>query len=485
MLTRRWWPRSRPTPSPSCGGLALQGDCTQQQLNQYALNVLKKRLETIDGVGEVRLGGRRDRTIRVDLLPERMAAHKITAQDISEAFAREHVQLAGGFVVGSTTESLVKLDLEFHQVEQLRELIVAWRDKAPVRLGDVAQIDDGLADKRQLARFNGQTTIGLGMVKIANANTVAITERIQERVDKELRPALPPGMTLSVVSNDAVFIIEIVDSLKEHLIEGTLLAALVVWVFLRSVRSTLIISLAIPVSLMGAIAVIYFAGFTLNSLTMLGLLLLIGVVVDDAIVVLENIFRHRETLDPDPVSAAINGSNEVVFAVMAATLSLVCIFAPVAFISGIIGQFFRSFALVVTFGVLVSLFVSLTLTPMLCSRYLKVESSTAPSIAPSTASSPPSTPSTCACWRAPSPTACGWCWPPWRWWLRAASSLPTSARPSRRTPRGALPGVAAHAAGLQHRLHRRQAAQGRGHPRQAPGDPLRVLADRPRRRRAG
>ncbi|MBL8460761.1 MAG: efflux RND transporter permease subunit, partial [Zoogloea sp.] len=166
---------------------------------------------------------------------------------------------------------------------------------------------------------------------------------------------------------------EIVDSLKEHLIEGTLLASLVVWIFLRSVRSTLIIALAIPVSLMGAIAVIHFAGFTLNSLTMLALLLLIGVVVDDAIVVLENIFRHREELDPDPVSAAINGSNEVVFAVMAATLSLVCIFAPVAFISGIIGQFFRSFALVVTFGVLVSLFVSLTLTPMLCARYLRVE----------------------------------------------------------------------------------------------------------------
>jgi HAE1 family hydrophobic/amphiphilic exporter-1 len=353
--------------------LALQGDRTQQQLNQYAINTLKKRLETIDGVGEVRLGGRRDRTIRVNLLPDRMAAHKVTAQDITDAFAKEHVQLAGGFVVGKTTESLVKLDLEFHQVEQLKELVVAWREKAPVRLGDIAEIEDGLTDNRQLARFNGKTTVGLGMVKIANANTVAITERIQERLDKDLRPMLPPGMTLSVVSNDAVFILEIVDSLKEHLIEGTLLAALVVWVFLRSVRSTLIISLAIPVSLLGAIAVIYFAGFTLNSLTMLALLLLIGVVVDDAIVVLENIFRHREELDPDPVSAAVNGSNEVVFAVMAATLSLVCIFAPVAFISGIIGQFFRSFALVVTFGVLVSLFVSLTLTPMLCSRYLKVE----------------------------------------------------------------------------------------------------------------
>ncbi|MCK6393059.1 efflux RND transporter permease subunit [Zoogloea sp.] len=353
--------------------LALQGDRTQQQLNQYALNVLKKRLETIDGVGEVRLGGRRDRTIRVNLLPDRMAAHAVTAQDISDAFSREHVQLAGGFVVGQKTESLLKLDLEFHQADTLQGLIVAWRNKAPIRLGDVAEIEDGLTDNRQLARFNGQTTVGLGMVKIANANTVAITERILERVERELRPALPPGMSLSVVSNDAVFILEIVDSLKEHLIEGTLLASLVVWFFLRSVRSTLIIALAIPVSLMGAIAVIYFAGFTLNSLTMLALLLLIGVVVDDAIVVLENIFRHREELDPDPVSAAINGSNEVVFAVMAATLSLVCIFAPVAFISGIIGQFFRSFALVVTFGVLVSLFVSLTLTPMLCARYLRVE----------------------------------------------------------------------------------------------------------------
>ena len=353
--------------------LGLQGDRTQQQLNQYAINVLKKRLETIDGVGEVRLGGRRDRTIRVNLRPDRMAAHKITAQDISDAFAKEHVQLAGGFVVGQTTESLVKLDLEFHRVDDLRGLIVAFREKSPVRLGDVAEIEDGLTDNRQLARFNGKTTVGLGLVKIANANTVAITERILARVDNELRPALPPGMSLSVVSNDAVFILEIVNSLKEHLIEGTLLAALVVWFFLRSVRSTLIISLAIPVSLMGAIAVIYFAGFTLNSLTLLALLLLIGVVVDDAIVVLENIFRHREELDPDPVSAAINGSNEVVFAVMAATLSLVCIFAPVAFISGIIGQFFRSFALVVTFGVVVSLFVSLTLTPMLCARYLKVE----------------------------------------------------------------------------------------------------------------
>ncbi|MBS1137477.1 MAG: acriflavin resistance protein, partial [Proteobacteria bacterium] len=352
--------------------LALQGDRTQQQLNQYATNIVKKKLETIDGVGEVRLGGRRDRTIRVNLRPDRMAAFGVTAQDISTAFSREHVQLAGGFVVGQTTESLVKLDLEYHKVDDLERMIVGYRDKAPIYLQDIADIEDGLSDYRQLARFNGKTTIGLGMVKVANTNTVAIVERIRDKLENEIRPQLPPGMIISIVSNDAVFILEIVDSLKQHLVEGTALAALVVFFFLRSMRSTLIIALAIPVSLMGAIAVIYFFGYTLNSLTMLALLLLIGVVVDDAIVVLENIYRHREELDPDPHSAAVNGANEVVFAVIAATFSLVAIFAPVIFISGIIGQFFRSFAVVVTFGVLVSLFVSMTLTPMLCSRYLTV-----------------------------------------------------------------------------------------------------------------
>jgi hydrophobic/amphiphilic exporter-1 (mainly G- bacteria), HAE1 family len=353
--------------------MALQGDRTQQQLNQYAINVLKKKLETIDGVGEVRLGGRRDRTIRVNLLPDRMAALAVSPQDIANAFANEHVQLAGGFVVGQATESLVKLDLEFHTLDDLAGMVIAQRSGIAVRLKDIAELEDGLTDNRQLARFNGELTVGMGVVKVANANTVAIVERIKARLASEIEPQLPPGMKISIVSNDAVFILEIVNSLKEHIIEGTLLAALVVWFFLRSVRSTLIIALAIPVSLMGAIAVIYFFGYTLNSLTMLALLLLIGVVVDDAIVVLENIFRHREEIDPDPHSAAIEGSREVVFAVIAATLSLVSIFAPVIFLQGVLGQFFRSFAVVVTFGVLVSLFVSLTLTPMLCSRYLTVE----------------------------------------------------------------------------------------------------------------
>ncbi len=352
--------------------LALQGDRTQQQLNQYASNVIKKKLETIDGVGEVRLGGRRDRTIRVHVDPQRMAAHSLTTQDLAAAFSREHLQLPGGFVVGRSSEFLLKLDLEFHRLDELQRMTIAYRDGAPIRLRDIASIDDGLADYRQLARFNGKPSAGIGIVKVSNANTVAIVAEVKRRLEQEIIPALPPGMKLSIATNDATFIQEMINALKNHLLEGTLLAAVVVWFFLRSVRSTIIISLAIPVSLLGAIAVIYFAGYTFNAMTMLALLLLIGVVVDDAIVVLENIFRHRHDIDPDPINAAINGSREVAFAVLASTLALVSIFAPVIFMGGIIGKFFQSFAVVVTCGVLVSLFVSLTLTPMLCARYLKV-----------------------------------------------------------------------------------------------------------------
>lgn len=352
--------------------LALTGDRTIQQLNLYATNVLKKKLETINGVGEVTLGGRRDRVIRVNLSPDRMAAYKLTSSDLINAFNREHVQLPGGFLVSSQTEKLLKLDLEFHNVQDLGNLIIQHKDGAPVRLKDVANIEDSITDNRQVARYNGKPTVGLGMVKIANANTVEIIKEVERRLNDEIRPNLPQGMNIDISTNDSIFINQMVSSLKEHLFTGTFLAALVVFLFLRSMRSTLIVATAIPVSLLGAIAVMYFSGYTFNSMTLLGLLLLIGVVVDDAIVVLENIYRHRESIDKNPMSAAINGSREVTFAVIAASLSLVCIFAPVIFMDGIIGMFFKSFGVVVTFGVLVSLFVSLTLTPMLCSRYLQV-----------------------------------------------------------------------------------------------------------------
>src|SRR5687768_15479060 len=301
-----------------------------------------------------------------------MAAFGVAAQDITDGFRKEHIQFSGGFLTGQSTEHLVKLDLEFHKLDDLAAMIVGYKDGAPVRLRDIAEIEDGLNDFRQMARANGKPTVGIGVVKVPNTNTVAIIEAVERRIPEEIQPQLPPGLELNVIQNDALFIDEMVQSLKSHLIEGTLLAALIVWLFLKSLRSTLIIATSIPVSLFGAIAVMYFFGYTFNSVTLLALLLLVGVVVDDAIVVLENIFRHREHLEPDRVKAAVSGSGEVSFAVIAASLSLAAIFAPVVFVSGILGQFLRSFAVVVTFGVLVSLFVSLTLTPMLCSRYLEV-----------------------------------------------------------------------------------------------------------------
>lgn len=352
--------------------LSLQGDRTLQQLNQYAQNVVKKRLETIDGVGEVRIGGRRERTIRVNLDLDRMASFGVTAQDLRQAFVGQHLQLPGGFLVGKEREDLIKLDFEFHSARALEELIVRHRDGAPLRLRDIATVEDGLDDFRQIARFNGKPAVGVGIVKVSGSNTVAIIDAVLDRVDREIRPQLPPGMTISVASNDADFIRNIIRSLTDHLVEGTLLAGLVVWFFLKNFRPTLIVATAIPVSLLGAVALMYFLGYTFNTMTLLGLLLLIGVVVDDAIVVLENIHRHREHIDPDPVSAAVNGSRQVVFAVVASTLTLVSIFASVLFLGGMIGRFFESFAVVVTSGVLISLFVSLTLTPMLCARHLKV-----------------------------------------------------------------------------------------------------------------
>lgn len=349
--------------------LALTGDRTIQQLNLYATNILKKKIETIDGVGEVRLGGRRDRTIRVNLDVEKMTAYKITAGDLIEAFKKEHIQLPGGFLVRSESEKMFKLDLEFHKVDELRNLVVGHREKTIIKLNDISTIEDGLTDFRQNARYNFESSIGLGIVKVANSNTVEIIDRVKEKIETEIRPNLPPGLNIEISTDDSIFIKEMVRSLLDHIIEGTLLAAFIVLIFIKSFRSTLIIALAIPVSLFGAIGVMYFYGYTFNSMTLLALILLIGVVVDDAIVVLENIHRHQ-SIDPDKYLAAINGSKEVVFAVIASSLALVSIFAPVIYMDGIIGRFFESFAVVVTVGILVSLLVSLTLTPMLCSRYM-------------------------------------------------------------------------------------------------------------------
>jgi len=352
--------------------VALTGDRTIQQLNQYARNVVRKRLETIDGVGEVVIGGERTRTIRVNLDFERLVAFGLTVQEIIAAFRAEHLLLPGGFLVEGDREQLLKLDLEFNSPEELERMVVAQRNGVTIYLRDVATIEDGLSDFRRIGRYNGRNAVGLGIVKIAGSNTVEISAEVRKRIEQEIIPQLPPGLELYISSDDAEYTLELIASLEEHLAGAIIFATIIVLLFLRNFRATLIVAAAIPVSLLGAVLIMFFLGFTLNTVTMLALLLLIGVVVDDAIVVLENIQRKLERGEKNRLAAAVEGTNEVLTAIVASTLTLVCIFAVVLFLGGIPGRLFQSFGVVVAGGVLVSLFVALTLTPMLCARHLSI-----------------------------------------------------------------------------------------------------------------
>ena len=351
--------------------LVLIGDRPLSELNRLARQQVKKSLENIRGVGEVVVGGGRERKIRVDLDLVRMSALGLTTQDVIAAFSREHIQIPGGYLVGGQLEKLLHMDLEYHSIRDLGKLVVIWRDQIPVMLNEIATIRDGLSDKRSLARFNGQEGVAIGILKVQNANTVAIVREVDKRLASAVRPALPDGVELTVATNESGIIRGTVSALQSHIIEGIILAALVVLFFLINLPATLIIATAIPVSLAGAVMIMYLGDYTFNIMTLSGLLLLIGVVVDDAIVVLENIHRQHEAGAVDAEQAATTGTREVLFPVIAASLTLVCIFATVIFMPGMLGVFMRSFAVVVVVGVLASLFVSLTLTPALCARFLK------------------------------------------------------------------------------------------------------------------
>ncbi len=351
--------------------LFLRGDRGLIELNRVAEEKISHYLENISGVGEVRIGGGRERKIRVDLDLGSLSALGLTAQDVISAFGREHIQVPGGYLVGGMQEKMLHLDMEYHSIRELGDLVIQSRDQVPIRLRDVASLTDGLDDKRGLSRFNGVEGIAIGIRKVRGANTVAIVKEVKQQLAVAVRPQLPDGVELLVVTDEADIISRATNALQNHILEGTLLAGVVVLLFLLNIPATLIISTAVPVSLAGAIVVLYFGDYTLNTITLSALLLLIGVVVDDAIVVLENIHRQHEAGVNDPDAAAIQGTREVIFAVMAASLTLVCIFGTVIFTEGMFGIFIRSFATVVVMGVLSSVFVSLTLTPVLCSRFLR------------------------------------------------------------------------------------------------------------------
>ena len=354
--------------------LALRGNRTLQDLSVYAKNVLKRKLETIDGVGSIVIGGEQERNIRVNLDFDRMSAFGITVQDIVMAFRNEHIKLPGGFLIDNSKEDLLKLDLESHNVEEIENIIVSYDRNRAIKIKDIAEVKDDVRDLRSMGRFNGDPSIGIGVTKIRGENTVEIIEKVKAKIKSDIEPTLPAGMTLDIGTDDSSYIYELISGLGQNIFVGFIIASLIVLLFLRSYSSMAIVSIPIPVSLFGAIFIMYAFGLTLNTMTMLALLLLIGIVVDDAIVVLENAQRNlNEDTPEERIRASITGANEVFLPIVSSTLVLVALFTVVFFMEGIAARFFRSFGVVVSTGVLVSTFVALTLTPTLASKFLKTK----------------------------------------------------------------------------------------------------------------
>ena len=330
---------------------------------------VKPELETVKGVASTELFGRRERAIRIWVDGEALRARGLSANDLIAAVQREHVERPGGRVESRQIEYSLKTDAEFETVEDLADLIVANVDGADVRLRDVARVEDGSEDPRFMARFNGGAGAGIGILKQSQANTVQIADDVRARVEA-LRPTLPPWIEVPQWEQIMDFSASIRESVAETqfaLIFGALLATLVVLVFLRRARPTMIVAAAIPLSLVATFGVMWIAGATLNIMTLLALALAVGVVIDDAIVVLENIERHREDGE-EAFEAASKGTKQIAFAATAATLSIAVVFLPVVFVEGLVGSFLGEFGVTVAAAVMFSLLVALTLTPMLAAR---------------------------------------------------------------------------------------------------------------------
>jgi multidrug efflux pump len=339
------------------------------ELTETADLIVKERLQRLPGVGSVFIGGARRYAMRVWLDPQRMANRGVTARDVEQAIAAENAEIPGGRVEGSGREFAVRTRGELARPEEFAAIVIAQRGNDVVRLGDVAEVQVGPEDERSAARWNGKTAVGLGVVKQSKASTITVAKAVREALP-ELAKAIPPGMKLDIAYDSSVFIEESINEVSQTILIAIALVFLVILVFLKSLRATLIPAVAIPVSIVGALAVAYFAGFTINILTLLAFVLAIGLVVDDAIVVLENVYRHMEMGKPR-LRAALDGSKEIGFAILATTIALVAVFVPVAFLQGTVGRLFYEFGITLAVAVAISGFVALTLTPMLCSRMLR------------------------------------------------------------------------------------------------------------------
>ncbi len=350
--------------------IALSGHVPYSELARFARYRLRDRLQTVPGVGEVILGGYLDRNMRIWLKLEELEARDLTVADVLAALGREHVEVPAGRIESSTRESNVRAFGEAPSAEEFRSIVIAHRNDAPVFLGDVAVVEDGLADRRRLSRALGVQAVGLGIKKQYGANAVQVARAVREKV-REIQPEVPPGMTLEVNSDITVFVEESIHEIQFTLVLSVALTSVVCWLFLGSWTSTLNVLLAIPTSIVGSFILLYALGFTINTFTLMALSLAVGIVVDDAIMVLENIVRHRERGE-SRLRAARNGAREITMAAFAATLAIIAIFLPIAFVKGLIGKFLYQFGVTLSVAVALSLLEALTLTPMRCAQMLSV-----------------------------------------------------------------------------------------------------------------
>jgi multidrug efflux pump len=342
---------------------------TQLQINDLVNNVVKPRLQTVTGVADVRIFGERKYAMRVWLDTDKLAAYRLTTQDVEDAIRRSNLELPAGRIESQQREFSVTSQTNLLTPAQFGEIAVKTSNGFSVRLRDVARVAEGAADERSAVRLNGRSAVAVGVIRQATANPLDLSKGVRQ-VIPQLKADLPPDLLIDVANDNSVFIDRSVKNVYKTILEAVLLVALVIFVFLRTPRASIIPLVTIPVSLVGTFALMALAGFTINTLTLLALVLAIGLVVDDAIVMLENIFRHIEE-GMDPFSAGIKGAREIGFAVITMTATLVAVYAPLAFTPGRTGRLFVEFALALAGAVVVSGFVALTLTPMMCTQLLR------------------------------------------------------------------------------------------------------------------
>jgi HAE1 family hydrophobic/amphiphilic exporter-1 len=350
--------------------IAVSAPRSLRDVTLIADKQIKQKLENASGVGQITIVGGARREIHVEVDPDRLRSYNLTINDVFNALRAQNLELPGGNLNAGAKELTVRTTGRIVDSTQFSQITVATRNGYVVKVADIGFAEDSYEEPRSAARLDGVPSVTLIVAKQSGVNTVATADEVKSRL-AEISATLPPDIKARVISDQSVFIKAAVDNIKHHLIEGSFFAAIVIFFFLANIRTTLIAAVAIPTSIVSTFALMAAMGFTLNQITMLALTLMVGIVIDDAIIVLENVYRFIEEKNMPPMEAAIHGTEEIGLAVMATTLSLLAVFLPVGFMGGIVGRFMSSFGFTSAFAIAVSLLVSFTLTPMLCSRFIK------------------------------------------------------------------------------------------------------------------